>query len=291
MGAWGTAIFSDDEACDIRTEYNVLASHIEDDDLILEKMKEYFDVGKKLNDIDAVFWYAMAALQTKYGRLCTEVKNNALECIEKRCTIDGWFDKKDAVKREKVLNNLKEQLTGEQPPRKKVSKPKRVKAIWQENDVVAYHLVNIVEDEWRKPYDYWFYGKYILLKIVKVNKNPMSKIMPELAYDEWMYCSVYDWIGDEVPDFSIIDELNFHPIAYNEGRKEHDYVAFIYSKVVNPFYKRKHDAVVLGNDISGKLPARVNLYSYSADVIEFLLDKAPKFTENEIGYYNINGMP
>ena len=291
MGTWGTAIFSDDEACDIRTEYNILASYIDDDELILQKMKEYFDVGEKLNDIDAVFWYAIAALQTKYGRLCTEVKNNALECIEKRCTIDGWFNKKDSVKREKVLNDLKEQLTGEQPQRKKVSKPKRVKAIWQENDVIAYHLVNIVEDEWRKPSDYWFYGKYILLKIVKVNKNPMSKIMPELAYDEWMYCSVYDWIGDEIPDIRIIDELNFHPIAYNEGREEHDYVAFIYSKVVNPFYRRKHDAVVIGNDKSGKLPVRVDLYSYSADVIEFLLDKAPKFTENEIGYYNINGMP
>jgi len=25
MGAWGTAIFSDDEACDVRREYNVLA--------------------------------------------------------------------------------------------------------------------------------------------------------------------------------------------------------------------------------------------------------------------------
>ena len=90
----------------------------------------------------------------------------------------------------------------------------------------------------------------------------------------------------------IIDNLNFHPISYNEYRKEHDYVADIYSKVLNPFYKRKHDAVVIGNDTSNKLPPRLAYYScYSADVIEFLLSKMPKFTVDEIGYYNVNGMP
>ena len=291
MGTWGTAIFSDDEACDIRTEYNVLAAYIDDDEFILQKLKEYFHVGNKTDSINAVFWYALAALQTKYGRLCEEVKNNALECIDKRYTMDGWFNQKDCAKREAVLNKLREQLTDKQLPRRKVSKPKREKAIWQKNDVVAYRLVNIVEDEWRKPSDFWFYGKYILLKIVIVDKIPMSKIMPELAYDEWMYCSVYDWIGENIPDISIVDHLNFHPFAYNEARKEHDYVAGIYSTVINPSYKRKHDAIVIGNDVSGKFPPRLARYSYNADVIEFLLSRMPKFTSNEIGYYNINGMP
>ena len=292
MGAWGTAIFSDDEACDVRTEYNVMAAYIDDDDeLILQKMKEYFHVENTVNDMDAVFWYSLAVLQTKYGRLCEKVKNNALECIDKRYTMDGWFDKKDNLKREKVLLNLKDKLIGEQLPRRKVSKPKLERAIWQENDIVAYHLVNIVEDEYRKPSDYWFYGKYILLKIVKVEKNPASHIMPELACDKYMYCSVYDWIGDDIPDISIVDNLNFHPIEYNEARDEHDYVAGIYSTVLNPSYKRKHDAVVIGNDTSGKLPPRLAKYSYNADVIEFLLSRMPKFTPDEIGYYNINGMP
>lgn len=190
MGAWGTAIFSNDEACDIRTEYNVMAAYIDDDEFILKKLKEYFKVKSELNDMDAVFWFAVAAQQTKYGRLCEEVKVNALKCIERKYTIDGWFNQKDCAKRAAVLNKLKEQLTAEQPLRSKVSKPKRIREIWQQGDVVAYHLVNILADEWRKPEDYWFYGKYILLKIVIVDKIPSSKIMPELACDEWMYCSV-----------------------------------------------------------------------------------------------------
>lgn len=291
MGAWGTAIFSDDEACDVRTEYMVMAAYVEDDEFILKKMKEYFSVKNELDDMDAVFWYALAALQVKYGRLCEEVKANALECINRRCTIDGWFNAKDCIKREAVLNKLKEQLTGEQISRKKISKPKHIRAIWQENDVIAYHLVNIVEDEWRKPDDYWFYGKYILLKIVRVVKTSMSKIMPDLACDEWMYCSVYDWIGDEVPDINIINKLNFHPIRFNEYRNEYDYTAQIYSSVLNPSYKRKHDAVIIGRDSSSKNPPRLAAYSYSADVIEFLLERMPKFTPEEIGYYNKNGMP
>ena len=291
MGAWGPAIFSDDEACDVRSEYNILAYYIDDDKIILQKIKEYFHVKDNLNDMDAVFWYAMAVQQSKYGRLCDEVQQNALECINRRYTMDGWFNTKDSQKREAILKNLKNRLVGEQVSRKKISKPKRVKAIWKEGDVIAYHLVNIVEDEYRKPSDYWFYGKYILLKIVKVDKKPMSKIMPELASDEWMYCSVYDWIGENIPDINIVDNLNFHPLAYNDVRKEYDYVAGIYSTVINPFYKRKHDAIIIGNDSSSKLPPRLAAYSYSADVIEFLLSRMPKFTADEIGYYNINGMP
>lgn len=89
MGAWGLAIFSDDEACDIKNEYKVLAAFIDDDELILKKLKAFFGVKNDLNDIDAAFWYSLAVLQCKYGRLCDEVKNNALECIDKRFTMDG----------------------------------------------------------------------------------------------------------------------------------------------------------------------------------------------------------
>lgn len=292
MGAWGTAIFSDDEACDVRTEYNVLAAYIDDDDMILQKMKKYFHVKDNLNDMDAVFWYAIASQQSKYGRLCDEVKENALECINRRYTMDGWFNKKDCAKREVVLEKLKSQLLEEQLPRKKVTKPKRNKAIWKEQDIVAYHLVNIVEDQWRKPSDYWFYGKYVLLKIVDVDRQPMSKIIPDLAYDEYMWCSVYDWIGDEIPDIDIVDNLNFHPVGYNKIKDEFYYTANIYSTVLNPYYKRKHDAIVLGNDSLSKMPPRMNEYfCYCADVIEFMLNDMPMFTKDGIGYYTKNGMP
>lgn len=179
---------------------------------------------------------------------------------------------------------------GEHIPRRKVPMPKRFKALWHENDVIAYHLVNIVDNQWFKKSDFWFYGKYILLKIVNIQKVPMSKIMPELICDEWMYCSVYDWIGDEIPDLEIINNLNFHPLEFNAFRQEYDYVAIIYSSVVHSDYKQKHDAVVIGNDISGKMPPRLESYSYNADAIEFLLSHISDFTPEGIGYYNINGM-
>ena len=108
-----------------------------------------------------------------------------------------------------------------------------------------------------------------------------------------MYVSIYDWIGDEIPDFSIINDLLFHPINFVNSKlsTEYDYVARIYSQVINPYYKRKHDAKVIGNDTSGNMPPRIIPYSYSADVIEFLLEKMPKFNPKEIGYYNTYGMP
>ena len=77
MGAWGTGIFSNDIALDIKREYQVL--------LAFDTLEEAYRIVKaryEPSKDDVEFWFAMAAMQHKYGILLLEVKENALYCIE-----------------------------------------------------------------------------------------------------------------------------------------------------------------------------------------------------------------
>lgn len=167
MGTWGTSVFANDLSCDVKNEYTILASYFDNDEYILDLLKMYFNINDLPCEDEADFWYSLAFLQTKYGRLCDEVKDNALYCIDRRFTTDGWFNKNDIIQRSRVLIDLKNKILCCDNIRKKIAKPKREKALWKENDVVAYHLVNIVDNQYKKISDYWYYAKYILLKVVK----------------------------------------------------------------------------------------------------------------------------
>jgi hypothetical protein len=85
MGVWGTAVFSDDTACDIRGEYRDLIgdghSGSEATDLLL---KEW--AGETDKHEWGVFWLALAATQWKCGRLEGRVEEKALQVIEAALT-------------------------------------------------------------------------------------------------------------------------------------------------------------------------------------------------------------
>ena len=61
MGAWGTAIFSDDLAEDIRSEYNALLSIGKDGHQAEKMLIDYYsDILNKDSDDEPVFWFALA---------------------------------------------------------------------------------------------------------------------------------------------------------------------------------------------------------------------------------------
>jgi AcrR family transcriptional regulator len=82
MGAWGTAIFSDDIAADTRDAFT---------DFIIEGLKSP-DATERLlaesteilaDDEEAiVFWLALAATQWKLGRLLPDVRDRAIKIID-----------------------------------------------------------------------------------------------------------------------------------------------------------------------------------------------------------------
>lgn len=54
--------------------------------------------------------------------------------------------------------------------------------------------------------------KYLLLRVIEIDKTPVSSICPELDYSSGAVVMLYDWIGDELPAAETADGLSFRPI-------------------------------------------------------------------------------
>lgn len=140
MGAWGPAIFSDDTACDIRTDYReLLEDRIDDEEATRRVIAEY----RHLADDEAhVLWLALAAAQVSLGRLEDSVKLEALRVIDAGVGLELWAEAgdKELAKRKAVLSKLRATITGPQKPPTKVRRPWSHATDLSSGDVLAYTL-------------------------------------------------------------------------------------------------------------------------------------------------------
>ena len=138
MSAWGPEIFSDDTACDIRDEYReLLEDQVPDDEASWRVVEAYRHLDE---DEEHVAWLALAATQSRLGRLDPQVKARALDMIDTGRGLRPWHeaDGKASDKRNAELLKLRTQLTGPQPPRKIVRRPWRHITDLQPGDVLSF---------------------------------------------------------------------------------------------------------------------------------------------------------
>src|SRR5262249_9543768 len=118
MGAWGTALFSDDTACDVRDDYlDLVGDGLSGPEATKALLKEW---SNSLKDPDEapVFWLALAATQWKCGRLEADVLQEALRVIDGGIDLARWdAGSRDYKKRQAVLEKLRAQLVSPQPPK------------------------------------------------------------------------------------------------------------------------------------------------------------------------------
>lgn len=173
MGAWGTAIFSDDAALDVRDSYiDLLGDGLSGPEATKKLLVEW---ATALEDPDEapVFWLALASTQSKYGRLEPYVLDRALRTIDDGSDLARWdIGSKDYKKRRVVLDRLRAQLTSSQPPARPVSKPFRDSNEWHVGDLIGYQLLS---------------GRFAVLRVIghHSDKGGTSPI-----------CELLDWTGD-----------------------------------------------------------------------------------------------
>ncbi|WP_343923680.1 hypothetical protein [Rhodoglobus aureus] len=143
MGAWGTGIFANDTAADIRSEYR---EHLEDRVPDAEATRLVIESFAHLQPNDrGELWIALAAAQTQVGRLDSEVKAAALAAIDHGAGLELWADAGSPAlaKRVAALQKLRDQLTGPQPAPKKLRPPWRHEETeLVAGDVLAYTATN-----------------------------------------------------------------------------------------------------------------------------------------------------
>lgn len=177
MGAWGTALFSDDVTCDVRDAYRErIAAGMDGPAATDDLLKQWkVDSCAPIDDDVILFWLALAATQWKVGRLEDRVQARALEIIDSGEDLKRWEAQgpKPLAKRLAVLQQLKQQLQSPQPPAKKVRVERLQVPAWSCGDYVTYRLKS---------------GRNIILYV--------EGVIPENNIS----CSVLDWVGDILPD-------------------------------------------------------------------------------------------
>lgn len=235
MGAWGTALYSNDTASDVRDmcdEVYPLVGIEEGTRLILEAYANI--VASNVFDNDyADFWFALADWQWKHGILTDEIKSKAIALLEAHTGIDEW-EGADIQKRLAVMGKLLDRLKTPQPPIKipkaKIAKPKHkpgdiiiVLTGLQENDPenliwnieeCTYHFIYSQEiadkicDTIKPPYD--AHNKYIAILCVGTEKMLHSQYVDDI-YDEYSVYAFYDYIGNQKPTLDILRTCGFVP--------------------------------------------------------------------------------
>jgi hypothetical protein len=192
LGAWGTALFSDDVACDIRDLYRELLEDSVEDSAATRLTLEKF--GPYLEEPDSIALIAFAVTQSKVGRLEPDVRDRALATIDAGADLAMWEQENPKLlpKRRAVLEKARAQLTGPQPARRRLRPPKRVLSGLAAGDVLALALPRRVA----------------LLRVVRVHPYRFGEtpVLEELDFD-----------GTEVPARDALERLGPRvndPISY-----------------------------------------------------------------------------
>ncbi len=237
MGAWGTAIFSDDFACDVRDDYIKQIIKGKSNEEATEIIKK--SMMPESGDEDyPVFWIALAVTQWKKGRLLPEVRDMAIALIESGDDLIRWEEEppKQYKKREAALEKAKQTLLSPMPPAKKIPVPSWMKSDpWQKGDVLSYKIT-------REDIDYSEYcGKYILLRVEDMVFNKINETY--LAH-----YAVFAWYGDEIPNPAIVDSLTYLKLREVEAGTP-DYFYFMSEHIsIDKKDIKEHDIKVLMSD-------------------------------------------
>ena len=89
MGAWGTSLYANDSAGDIRGDYLDKLKRGKTNE---EATKELVEANANTGDVEEepLFWFALADTQWNYGRLLPEVKEKALLYLSQSKEWERW---------------------------------------------------------------------------------------------------------------------------------------------------------------------------------------------------------
>jgi len=187
VGAWGTAIFTDDVACDVRDGYRQLvadgSSGPEATDRLLREWAEVLEDEEE----GPIIWLALAAAQWDCGRLEEPVKAKALEIIDNGSSLAPWSIEGESrllKQRQAVLAKLRDKLQSPQPAAKRIKKLPQNDCPWPVGEVLAFRLAS---------------GKSLLFHLVAKDDNSKVGCLPIFA--------LLDWVDEQMPPAETIKAL------------------------------------------------------------------------------------
>lgn len=178
MGTWGTGLFSDDTACDVRDEYIDLVKDGMSDAEATQQFLDSWAAGLNIPGEREVIWIALAATQCRLGRLDPAVAERAVEAIDGGVDLDLWLEagSKMVARRRAVLQRTRRQLTGPQPRRRTFRLPTTTLT---PGDILAYQTRD---------------ADFLLLRVVRVRHGIPIVIL-------------LDYLGPQIPALDAVAAL------------------------------------------------------------------------------------
>lgn len=139
MGTWGVKVFENDIAADVRSEYRDLVAEGLDGALATDRLLASYAGGVEDPDEGSDFWIALAVAQFEVGRLEDRIRDRALAHIDDGTDVSRFVGK-DRGRREKVLDQVREQLTGPHKDPKRIRKRQKSICPYQVGDVLEVTL-------------------------------------------------------------------------------------------------------------------------------------------------------
>jgi len=193
MGTWGTALFSDDLAADLRSEFRDLIGEGLTTEAAVNRLKTEYKSSLRDPDEESVFWLALADTGWQLGRLDDSVLQNALRVIDSGQDLARWEDVADRKKREQVLARLRTKLRSPPPPPKPVATRIKSANEWQIGEVIGFRLLS---------------GRWVLLRVIGHNEDRGGKSA---------VCELLNWIGESMNSLPSVDLLSIRKEAGPRG--------------------------------------------------------------------------
>lgn len=212
MGSWGTALYSDDLASDLRGEFRDLVAGGLLPDSALDKLTTDYAASLLDPDEAPVFWLAVAYTAWQLGRLVPRATSEALRVIAAGDDLRRWDEPKSRQKRLAVLQRVETDLRSPAPPAKRLQAPFVAANDWTTGEVVAFRLSS---------------GLWTLFRVIghHVDKGGRHAV-----------CEPLDWLGPSPPDSATIVILPLRPAVepwntsqflLGEPRRKHDVARFM----------------------------------------------------------------
>jgi hypothetical protein len=212
MGTWGTALYSDDLAADLRGDFRDLIGEGLSADETLERLSSEYSSSLADPDEAPVFWLAIADTAWRLGRPQERATKEALRVIETGADLRRWEDAEDRRKREAVLQELAAKLRSTPPPAKRIAKPFIANNAWEVGEVIAYRLAS---------------GAWTLFRVIGHHLDKGGR---------YAICEPLDWTGPAPPDPRQLPRLKLRPSVppwkvsqffLGEPRRKQDVVRFV----------------------------------------------------------------
>ena len=189
MGKWGTKLYDNDVAYDVKGIYRDMLAVGREEEEIIELLTDYYSEPDDL----IILWPALADTQWKYGRLQEKVKVNALECID--IEIKQLKDDTYSRQRRKELLKIKEKLNSPQPEMKKISKLRCWKSPFKKGDLL---LFKINESSYKSDYvnNHKWLNKYVLFRVMELGKSNVGFLPQNEYFHDDVILGLYNWVGE-----------------------------------------------------------------------------------------------